>query len=61
MAKIYEYVLEQLQRRKGDWVLIANETGLSVRTIQKIAREEIPNPGIRSVELLFNHFQRKRK
>ena len=38
---IYQYVLDQLQRAKGDWSAVALASGVSRRTIEKIARKEI--------------------
>jgi hypothetical protein len=54
---IHEYVLAQLKATKGKWPKVARETGLSKRTIEKIASEEIPNPGVLSVETLARYFR----
>jgi transcriptional regulator with XRE-family HTH domain len=54
---IHSYVIEQLQAAKGRWSEIAVATGISKRTIEKIAREEIPNPGVKSVESLARYFR----
>lgn len=54
---IHEYVLSKLAASKGRWPRIAEETGLSKRTIEKIASREIPNPGVVSIETLARHFR----
>ena len=56
-GSIHKYVLDQLAATKGQWRVVAEETGLSRRTISKIARQEIPNPGVKSVELLAAYFR----
>lgn len=56
---IYEYVIAQLQQHKGRWREVAEQSGVSRRTLEKIARKEIPNPGIHSVEALARHFSRE--
>lgn len=54
---LYEFVLEQLEASKGRWSDVAVGSGLSKRTIEKIARKEIENPGIKHVEALANYFR----
>ena len=54
---IYQYVLNQLQLAKGNWAAVADGTGLSKRTIEKIARREIHDPGVSSVETLAAYFR----
>jgi hypothetical protein len=56
-GSIHQYVLDELASRKGKWRLIAEATGVSKRTIEKIASREIPNPGVQSVEVLARHFR----
>jgi transcriptional regulator with XRE-family HTH domain len=57
MESIHEYVLTQLAGAKGRWPTVAKETGMSLRTIEKIARREIRDPGVSSVERLAQYFQ----
>ena len=54
---IYQYVLDQLQATKGDWPSVAEETGISLRTIEKIARREVEDPGVSRIEILARYFR----
>ena len=56
---IYAYVLEQLQRHKGRWPEIAEDTGISMRTLEKIARREVKDPGVSRIEKLANYFRKQ--
>jgi len=57
MRSIYEYVLDRLQMTKGHWPQVAEETGISRRTIEKIARQEVQDPGVKTVEKLAQYFR----
>jgi transcriptional regulator with XRE-family HTH domain len=54
---LHEFVLEQLHQRKGTWPSIAEATGVSKRTIEKIASEEIADPGVSHIEKLAKYFR----
>jgi len=54
---IYQYVLDQLQDSKGAWPSVARATGISRRTIEKIARQEVKDPGVSLIEKLASHFR----
>jgi len=54
---IYQYVLDQLQAAKGQWSRVADESGVSKRTIEKIARREIKDPGVSNIETLAAYFR----
>lgn len=56
-TSIHQYVIDQLQAAKGEWSRVAADTGISKRTIEKIARREVPNPGVLVVEQLARYFQ----
>lgn len=56
---IYEYVLDELQSAKGSWPEVADGSGVSVRTIAKIARREIKDPGVSHIEALASYFRSK--
>jgi transcriptional regulator with XRE-family HTH domain len=56
---IHQYVIDQLQARKGEWPRVAEESGVSKRTIEKIARREVPNPGVQVVEQLARYFHQQ--
>ena len=59
MESQYEFVMQQLAAAKGRWPLVAVESGVSIRTLQKIARKEIQDPGVSHVEKLFRYFKSK--
>lgn len=54
---IYEYVLRGLQASKGQWSAVAEASGVSKRTIEKIARREIHDPGVSHIEKLARYFR----
>jgi predicted transcriptional regulator len=54
---MHEYVIDQLQRAKGRWGVVAEETGISRRTVEKIARREIGDPSVSFVERLNKYFR----
>jgi transcriptional regulator with XRE-family HTH domain len=58
MENLHQYVLDQLERRKGGWPAIAQATRISIRSIEKIARGIIKNPGIAHVQALADYFRR---
>jgi transcriptional regulator with XRE-family HTH domain len=57
MTSIYQFVLARLEASKGRWSEVASGSGISKRTIEKIARREIENPGVISIEKLAAYFQ----
>lgn len=60
MTSIYQYVLEELQASKGHWPTVAADSGVSRKTLEKIARMEIANPGVKSIEILAAYFQSRK-
>ncbi len=58
---IYERVLAHLQSHKGSWSEVAAGSGVSKRTIEKIARKEIKDPGVSHIEALDRWFESRRK
>ena len=46
----------QLQAHKGRWPNVAERSGVSRRTIEKIARGEIKDPGVSHIEKLAQFF-----
>lgn len=58
---IYQYVLDQLENAKGTWPAVAEATGISRRTIEKIARREVKDPGVSHIEKLAGHFREQSK
>lgn len=53
---MHDYVLRQLEGAKGRWPKVAEESGVSIRTIEKIARREIIDPGVSHVQKLADYF-----
>lgn len=58
-VSILDYVIAQLQLTKGSWSEVAEESGVPKRTIEKIARREIKNPGVITIEALAKHFRER--
>ncbi len=56
-VSLHQFVIDELQRVKGQWPKVARETGMSRRTIEKIARRELADPGVSSIERLANYFR----
>ncbi len=54
---MHQSVLAELEKRKGRWPEVAEATGISKRTIEKIARQEIKNPGVSHIETLNQYFK----
>lgn len=56
---IHRYVLDQLEAAKGDWPAVAKGSGVPIRTVEKIARRETPDPRVSNVEKLAAFFRNK--
>lgn len=57
VESIYAYVLTELESAKGNWTKVAKATRMSKRTIEKIARREIEDPGVSHIEKLAAYFR----
>jgi len=57
MESLHEYVLRKLQESKGRWRQVADDSGVSKRTLEKIARREIEDPGVSHIEKLAAYFR----
>lgn len=57
---MYEYVMRNLERSKGRWSEVADGAGVSKRTVEKIARREIEDPGVSHIEKLARYFKGNR-
>jgi hypothetical protein len=53
---IHDFVVAQLNARKGRWSDIALGSGVPKRTLEKIARREIENPGVKHIQQLADYF-----
>ncbi len=58
---MHEYVLRELQAAKGSWPEVAERSGVSQRTLEKIARQEIVDPGVSHIEKLASYFRRVKR
>jgi transcriptional regulator with XRE-family HTH domain len=56
---LHEYVLKHLLLAKGHWSEVAEGAGISKRTLEKIARREIADPGVSHIEKLAAYFKQK--
>lgn len=54
---LHDYVIAQLQLSKGRWPDVAEGSEVSLRTLEKIARREIADPGVSHIEKLAKYFQ----
>ena len=55
-VSMFDRVLDNLDNCKGRLPDVADATGISYRTLQKITLREVKNPGVRTVELLDSYF-----
>lgn len=60
-TNIYEYVISNLKKSRGSWSEVSRGSGVSKRTIEKIARKEIRDPGVSHVQKLADYFQSKER
>jgi hypothetical protein len=60
MESMYERVMSNLEAYKGRWGEVADGSGVSKRTIEKIARKEIQDPGVSHIEALDRWFSEQR-
>ncbi len=52
-----DFVLRQLQFRKGDWPQIGKDTGMPYSWLSKLARGLIDDPGVKKIEKLARYFR----
>ena len=55
---IYDFVMAGLDQTKGSWPQVADGSGVSKRTLEKIARREIKDPGVSHIQALADYFKR---
>ena len=63
-ASMFDAVLENLDNCKGRLPDVADATGISYRSLQKITLRVVKNPGVRTVEVLdayFEHLDKQRE
>lgn len=49
--------MARLEETKGKWPQVAANSGVSKRTLEKIARREIKDPGVSHVQALADYFK----
>jgi len=54
---VYDFVMSKLEATKGRWGQVARGSGVSRRTLEKIARKEIQDPRVSTVQRLADYFQ----
>lgn len=52
-----DFVLGQLQERKGNWPQIEKDTGMPYSWLSKLARGLIDDPGVKKIEKLARYFR----
>lgn len=52
-----QYVLDQLQARKGSWPQIEKDTGLDYSWLSKLSRGLIEDPGIKKIAKAARYFR----
>lgn len=57
MQTIHDYILDQLEASKGQWLEVAKESGVSYSTIKKIAYRTIASPRVKHLEKLAAYFR----
>lgn len=60
-SSLLDYVVHQLNARRGDWASIVEGSGVPMSTLERIANRKTLNPGIRHVESLTRYFRSTRK
>lgn len=55
--KLLDYVLKQLQAKKGSWPSIAKITGLDYSWLTKLAQGKIPDPSVNKIQVLADYFR----
>lgn len=61
MLSLYDYVTQGLQGREAEWPEAAKSAGVHEKTVQRIARGEVANPGVRTMEELAVWLKRNPK
>ena len=60
MNETLQFVIAELNKRKGAWPALAQESGVSKRTFEKIVAGSTRNPRIDTVEKLATYFRQQR-
>lgn len=57
---IYDFVMERLKAGEETYQQIATGSGVSRRTVEKIARKEIEDPGVSNIQRLADYFHKRK-
>lgn len=55
---LHEYVIRRLHETKGQWPKVAKRSGVHYKTLEKIARREVSDPGVSYCEKLAKYFRK---
>jgi transcriptional regulator with XRE-family HTH domain len=58
---LYQYVMARLDSAELTYQEIADGSGVNKRTVEKIARKEIEDPGVSHVEKLAEYFRKQER
>lgn len=56
-----DLVRTELNRRRGEWQTIADESGVSYSWLSKFVNEHIPNPGYETLRKLYAYLHNTRR
>jgi len=60
-TSLLDFVVEQLDARRGNWAQVVDGSGVPMSTLERIANRKTLNPGIRHVEALAGYFRSTRR
>lgn len=58
---ILDFVLNALENNRGEWPAIAKGADVPYSTLQKIAQGQSKDPGVRTVQRLYDYLSRQPK
>lgn len=61
MQGLYEFVTTGLQGREDDWLDAATHAGVHRKTVERIAKGTVPNPGVKTMESLADWLRKNRR
>lgn len=61
MSGLYDFVTTGLKGRKDDWADAANHAGVHTKTVERIAKGVVLNPGIKTMESLAEWLRKNRR
>lgn len=61
MGNLYDFVSDGLQGREAEWSAAAEHAGVHRKTVERIAKRSVPNPGVRTMESLADWIRQNRR